>query len=149
MTDKVLSHESGKLNLLTSCCFIWTFAHAGFRECYHIQISCLGCLITSWFYHGFRVITFYDHSSSISKLTPYVRLVDMGFCQGCVVYFTYQCASFSILYIFTLLLAACIFTMYYIFTPGGDMWHSILHIVANVGVSCLIESVTSSPNLKY
>lgn len=135
-----INMHGGLLNLLTSCCFIWTLVHAQVRECYQLEFGCLSCLLTSWLYHGSRMIVLF-HTDTVRLF----RWVDMATCQFCVVYFTYQCASWHWLYVGTIVALCYIFTMFYLFEASarkldGDMWHSTLHIVANLGISCLIEA---------
>ncbi len=133
------------VNLLTSCCFIWTMFHARLRNCRLLEIGCVSCLVTSVLYHGSRTF-----AHSLPWLVVVFRLVDMIICQCCVIVgllVSYQCASFHWLYIGTIVSVAYIFSMYYIFraserTVNGDMWHSSLHIVSNIGISFLIEACT-------
>ncbi len=155
--------QCGLLNFITSSCFIWTTLHSYFRGCNDLVIGCLACLTTSWLYHGSRTILFFHQESLKEKdknkdknnktyyigfftfITPLFRVLDIIICQFSIIYFTYQCASFNWLYIGTIMAIIYLFLMYYIFETSnrkfdGDLWHSTLHIIANLGISCLIES---------
>ena len=146
MTQIVISEIEGSiLNLLTSSCFIITTIHAFYRNCELLMYGCMLCLMTSWLYHGSRTLYLYTNYNFYKWLIPKVRLVDMGVCQSCVIYFTYMCASFHWLYIFTLCTVFYIFMNYYVFGTSkrvvdGYIWHASIHVIANIGICCLIES---------
>jgi hypothetical protein len=135
------------LNLLTSFCFLWTLFHSRYRKCYHLEVGCFLCLITSIFYHGSRTLQKLKNIADVrlKQSVEFFRLVDICICQSCVVYFTYQSASYHWLYIGTLTAIVYIFLLYYVLRlsareTSGELWHSTLHIIANIGISCLIEA---------
>ena len=130
-----------KLNILTSFCFLATFLHSYHRECFDIQSACLLCLITSVSYHGTC------HAFNSNCVLNAIRYIDMVVCQSCVAYFTYQsifsCYHWLCIGFVTSLM--CTFCIYYVFRLSshpqyGVIWHSILHLIANAGVSFLIEA---------
>ncbi len=170
LSSKIKSRTGGGiLNLITSSCFVLTIIHSYFRRCDELVIGCSICLMTSCLYHGSRTIVIFheeqkekEREKEKGKETkpyylqvciytlPFFRLVDMIFCQFCIIYFSYQCASFNWLYIGTIMAAFYLFVMYYVFEKSnrkldGDLWHCTLHIIANLGISCLIESCLDLP----
>jgi cytochrome bd-type quinol oxidase subunit 2 len=163
LSSKIKSRtQGGILNLITSSCFILTTIHSYFRSCDELVIGCSICLMTSWLYHGSRTIVIFHQEKEKKEentpyylklciyISPFFRLVDMIFCQFCIIYFTYQCASFNWLYIGTIMAIIYLLLMYYVFEKSkqkldGDLWHCTLHIIANLGISCLIESCLDLP----
>lgn len=140
------------VNLITSASFLWTYYHAQVRNCYTLQIACMCCFVTSWLYHGSRI--FGKNKPLVKILVPVFRVLDIIVCQSCVMYFYYQCASFHLLYGAATLAAAYIFLAYYFFKLSrgdnmySELWHASLHVVANIGISCLIEACYETENCR-
>ena len=131
------------VNLITSASFLLTYQHAKLRNCYLLQLACMCCFVSSWLYHGSRI---YGKNKPAFQILVFVfRVLDIIVCQGCVIYFYYQCASFHLLYGAATLAALYIFLAYYVFELSqnnmySELWHASLHVVANIGISCAIEA---------
>jgi hypothetical protein len=114
------------LNFATSFYFIWTFMHAWARQCPQFMLGCFICLLTSVLYYSTNNTTF--------------RKIDMAVCQISIVYFMYISASLSFTYIAAVL---CLCLIVYLYQLGTETGHSLVHFLANMGISFAIETCSS------
>jgi len=111
------------LNFATSFYFLWTFIHAWERKCTPFMTGCALCFGSSVSYYAT------NHR--------YIRNIDRVICQCSIVYFLYYSASLSGYYLVALL---CLGPIIWLYRRNTEISHSVLHFVANVGVSLAIES---------
>jgi hypothetical protein len=117
------------LNFATSFYFLWTFHHAWARHCALLMWGCLICLTSSVFYY----IT-----DSV-----FLRKVDMVCCQLTIVYFISTARSFHLFYFLAM---SCLVAICYMYRSNNntEIRHSIIHFIANLGISFLIESCVAT-----
>ena len=116
------------LNFATSLYFIWTVIHAWARHCPVLMRGCLTCLASSVLYYTTNNVV--------------MRKIDMLCCQVAIVYFIYTARSTHVLYF---LAASCLFVITSIYRPKStEVRHSIIHFIANLGISLLIESCVAT-----
>ena len=132
------------LNLLTSFSFLFTSIHSYKRNYIFLTLGCVLCLITSIIYHGSLLFC--------KKISFITRIIDMIVAHSCIVLFLYNYLSYHPLNLITIGCLIYLFLVYSVFkkssTKNGDLWHSSIHIVSNIGVSCLIEAYKRSNVLK-
>lgn len=132
------------LNLITSFSFLFTSIHSYKRNYIFLTLGCILCLITSIIYHG--SLLFYKKISFIT------RIIDMVVAHSCIVLFLYNYLNYHPLNLITLGCIIYIFLVYSVFKKSyskkGDLWHSSIHIVSNIGISCMIEAYRRYNKLK-
>ena len=116
------------LNFATSFYFLWTFMHAWARNCPLLMVGCFTCLCTS--------VLYYSTNNEI------IRKMDMFCCQFSIVYF--MLAAMSMTYSYFCAIICLIMTIRLYTYNATEIRHSILHFLANVGISFIIEASTPS-----
>ena len=122
-------------NVLTSACFAFTGWYAARRQCPDIQWGCTACLITSWLYHGGRLVL------PPGLVLHVIRWIDILCWHASVLYFLWICACWDFMYFMSVLAAFCSAFIHCRYDLTNEQ-HSVLHVIANLGIVCLIESVS-------
>jgi hypothetical protein len=128
---KIQIYKPFGLNFLTSFIFIIPIIHSLIREQIEFTITCGTCLITSLFYHG-------TYNKTLRKLDMIANI-------GGAVYFTFRCAYHNYYYYLSLIPVLFVGSTYFIFDISncpkyGVKFHSLIHLVANIGVCLMLES---------
>ena len=132
------------INLITSFSFLFTSIHSYKSNYFFLTLGCILCLFTSIIYHGSLLFN--------KKLPSITRIIDIVVTHSCVLFFSYRLLNYHPLNLITLGCIIYIFLVYSVFKKSyskrGDLWHSSIHIVSNIGISSMIEAYKRHNKLK-
>ena len=125
------------MNMISSFAFLASGTVAYYRNIVPICIGSILCLTSSLFYYTSIIMH--------SRYTHIIKVIDMFICQSCILYFILTYMSLHYLNIITFLAVLYLVLVYYILnlsngSKNNYIWHSSIHLIANIGIISLIEA---------
>ena len=119
------------INFYTCLFFIFSVIYAYARNCNHIFIGNLSCLIIGLSYHA--------------TYNVFLKYLDIIITNSSIFYYIIRCATWNYYYylaVFITFLSGVIYMKYSFnkYHKNAMLWHGIIHFIGNIGIISITES---------